>query len=54
MDFRLKQNLKEIVFSTIIYTDMTLHNQLCEDFTAIDFNAKDQNNISENEIKVII
>lgn len=36
----------------IIYTDMSFHNQLYEDFNSINFEGKNQNNLSNNEMKV--
>lgn len=53
-DFASKQKLKQVVFSTIIYTDMSFHNQLCADFVAIDFKSASKNNISNNDLKVVV
>lgn len=52
MSLASKQKLKQVVFSTILYTDMSFHNQLCSDFMAIDFKSTNQKNISNNHLKV--
>lgn len=53
VDLEKKQLYKKMVFSMIISTDMTFHNQLCKDFEAIDFKEKTQATISSNELKVL-
>jgi len=53
VDFQVKQKLKQLVFSMIINTDMSFHNQLCNDFKKIDFKNKTRSNIDTNEIKVL-
>ena len=45
---------KQLVFSMIIFTDMSFHNQLYKDFISINFEGKNKNTLSDNEMKVII
>jgi hypothetical protein len=53
VDLEKKQMYKKMVFSMIISTDMSFHNQLCKDFEAIEFKERSKETISANELKVI-
>lgn len=52
VDLGKKQLYKQMVYSMIIYTDMTFHNQLCKDFQSIPFSQRSNETLSTNELKV--
>ena len=51
-DFLKRNELKQLVYSLILYTDMAFHNQLFNDFKEIQLSDKSEGNLSFNELKV--
>ena len=51
--FEKVNKIKQAIFSMILFTDMSFHNQLIEDFSKINFSNVSENSLNEEDKKVI-
>ena len=51
LGYEKEQYYKQLVYSMILYTDMTFHNQLVKDFSEIEFNETERSRDTEGTTK---